>query len=68
MIPRDYDLFAKLKEPLQGTGYSTGENIRIVGRSLLGITEVDALMVYDAFHKSGRRGKQWGGGGGARLY
>jgi hypothetical protein len=34
----DYDLFAKMKEPLQGTRYNTrGEIIHAVGWSLLGI-------------------------------
>jgi hypothetical protein len=38
MGPSDYDLFAKMTEPLRGTRYSTGEeNIRAVGRSLLDI-------------------------------
>jgi hypothetical protein len=34
----DYDLFVKMKEPLRGTRYSTGEEIiRAVGWSLLNI-------------------------------
>jgi histone-lysine N-methyltransferase SETMAR len=38
MSPRDYDLFAKMKEPLRGTRYSTTEEIiHAVGRSLLDI-------------------------------
>jgi hypothetical protein len=38
MRPCDYDLFAKMKEPLRGTRYSTREEIiGAVGRSLLDI-------------------------------
>jgi transposase len=38
MCPCDYDLFAKMKEPLRGTRYNTrDEIIRAVGRSLLDI-------------------------------
>jgi hypothetical protein len=37
MGPRDYDLFAKMTEPLRGTRYNTREMIRAVGRSLLDI-------------------------------
>jgi transposase len=34
MSPHDYDLFAKMKEPLRGTRYSTRQEIiRAVGRS-----------------------------------
>jgi hypothetical protein len=54
MSPFDYDLFAKMKEPLRGIRYNTRQVIILavtVGLS----TEVDALMVYDAFHKFGRR-------------
>jgi hypothetical protein len=46
MRPWDYDFFAKMKEPLPRKRCKTGEEtIRAVGRSLLDITEVDALMV-----------------------
>ena len=35
MSPRDYDLFAKVKEPLQGTRYNTGDElIRAIGTSM----------------------------------
>ena len=38
MSPYDYDLFAKMKEPLRGLGYNTREAItRAVGQSLLDI-------------------------------
>jgi hypothetical protein len=38
MSPCDYDLFAKMKEPLRGTRYGTREEIiHAVGRSLLDI-------------------------------
>jgi len=38
MSPCDYDLFAKMKEPLRGIRYNTREAIiRAVGRSLLDI-------------------------------
>jgi hypothetical protein len=38
MSPCDYELFAKMKEPLRGTLYNArGEIIRAVGRSLLDI-------------------------------
>jgi hypothetical protein len=38
MSPCDYDIFAKMKEPLRGTRYNTREEIiRAVGRSLLDI-------------------------------
>jgi hypothetical protein len=38
MSPCDYDLFAKMKEPLRGTRYNTREEIiRGVGQSLLDI-------------------------------
>jgi hypothetical protein len=38
MSPYDYDLFVKMKEPLRGTHYNTGEEItRAVRRSLLDI-------------------------------
>jgi hypothetical protein len=37
MSTYDYHLFAKMKEPLQGTRYNTREIIHAVGRSLLGI-------------------------------
>ena len=57
----DYDLFAKMKEPLRGIRYNTREAIiRAVGRSLLDINRSNALMVYDAFHKFGRRWYTWG--------
>jgi hypothetical protein len=59
---RDYDLFAKMKEPLRGTRYNTREEIiGAVGRSLLDINRVDTLMVYDAFHNFDRRWFTWGG-------
>jgi len=51
-----------MKEPLRGIHYNTREAIiHAVGRSLLDINKVDALMVYDAFHKFGRRWYTWGG-------
>jgi hypothetical protein len=38
MNPCDYDLFVKMKEPLQGTHYNTREEtIHAVGQSLLNI-------------------------------
>jgi hypothetical protein len=38
LSPCDYDLFAKMKEPLRGTCYNTREEIiRAVGQSLLDI-------------------------------
>jgi hypothetical protein len=38
MSPCDYDIFSKMKEPLQGTRYKTREQIiRAVGASLLDI-------------------------------
>jgi hypothetical protein len=37
MSPCDYDLFAKMKEPLQGIQYNTREIIHAVGLSLLDI-------------------------------
>jgi hypothetical protein len=38
MSPCDYELFAKMNEPLRGTRYNTREEIiRAVGRSLLDI-------------------------------
>jgi hypothetical protein len=52
MSPCDYDLFAKMKAPLRETLYDAREEIiHAVGWS----TEVDALMVHDAFHRFGRR-------------
>ena len=38
MSPRDYDFFARLKEPLRGTRYNTrDERIRALGRSMRNI-------------------------------
>ena len=40
MNPCDYDLFAKLKEPLQGTRYNTRDKlIRAIGRSIRNINK-----------------------------
>ncbi|KAJ4442473.1 hypothetical protein ANN_04059 [Periplaneta americana] len=40
MSPCDYDLFTKVKEPLQGTRYNTrGELIRAIGRSIRNISK-----------------------------
>ena len=56
MNPCDYDLFAKMKEPLRGTRYNTrDEFIRAKGRSIRKSTKVDALIVYDAFQIFGKR-------------
>jgi hypothetical protein len=56
----DYDLFAKMKEPLRGTRYNTREDIIwALGWTHWTSTEVDALMVYDIFHKFGRRWYTW---------
>ena len=42
----DYNLIAKVKQPLQGTRYNIrDELIRAIGTS----TKMDALMVYDTF-------------------
>jgi hypothetical protein len=61
MSPCDYDLFAKMKEPLRGTRYNTREEIiRVVERSLLDINRSGRAVVYDAFHKFGRRWYTWG--------
>ena len=50
MSPCDYDLFAKVKESLWGTKYSTrDELIRAIERPIRKLTKLDALMVYDAF-------------------
>jgi hypothetical protein len=61
----DYDLFAKKKEPQRGTRYSTREGIigavERAGSHCWASTEVDALRVYDAFHKFVRRWYTWGG-------
>ena len=47
MSPCDYDLFAKMKEPLRGTRYNTrDELIRAIGRSIRNINKdgrVDGL-------------------------
>jgi hypothetical protein len=66
MSPCDYEVFAKMKELLQGTRLddTREEIIRAVGRSLLDINK-SMLMVYDTFNKFGRRWYTWGGG---RLY
>ncbi|KAJ4436367.1 hypothetical protein ANN_18999 [Periplaneta americana] len=56
MSPCDYNLFAKVKEPLRGTRYNTrDELIHTIGRSIRNITNMDALMVYDAFQTFGKR-------------
>ena len=48
--PCDFDLFAKVKEPLRGTRYDTrDEIIRTIGRPIRNINKIDTLMVYDAF-------------------
>ena len=40
MSPCDYDLFAKVKEPLRGTRYNTrDELIRAIGRSIRNINK-----------------------------
>ena len=40
MSPRDYDLFAKVKEPLRGTRYNTrDELIHAIGRSIRNINK-----------------------------
>ena len=40
LSPRDYDLFAKVKEPLQGTWYNTrDELIHAIGRSIWNINK-----------------------------
>ena len=40
MSPHDYDLFAKMKEPLRGTRYNTrDELIRTIGRSIRNINK-----------------------------
>ena len=56
MSPCDYDLFAKVKEPLRETRYNTrDELIRAEGRSIRNISKKDELMVYDAFSNIWRK-------------
>ena len=48
--PCDYDLFAKVKEPLRGTRYNTWDHIiRAIRWWIRTSTKMDALMVYDTF-------------------
>ena len=64
MSPCDYDLFAKVKEPLRGTRHNIrDELIRTIGWSIRNINKMDALMVYDAF-QTFEKGDSKGG----RLY
>ena len=58
MSSSDYDLFAKVKDPLRGTLHNTrDELIRAIGRSigLRNIKNMDALMVYDALQTFGQK-------------
>ena len=56
MSPCDYDLYAKVKEPLWGTRYNTrDELIHAIGQSIRNSNKMDALMVCDAFKKFSKR-------------
>ena len=54
MGPCNYDLFAKLKEPLRGTRYNTSnELIPVIWRSIGNISKDGRTIVYDAFQTFG---------------
>ena len=52
----DYELFAKVKEPLRGTRYNTRDELMTaIGAQYGKSTKMDSLMVYDAFQTFGKR-------------
>ena len=56
MSPCNYDLFAKVKEPLRGIWYNTRDKlIHATGQSVWTSTKMNMLMVYDAFQTFGKR-------------
>ena len=55
MSPSDYDLFAKVKEPLRGTGTTLEMNLSMLQGGQHGTsTKMDVLMVYGAFQTFGK--------------
>ena len=56
LSPCDYNLFAKVKEPLRGFRYSTRDDlVPAIGRSFGTSTKMDALMVHEAFQIFGKK-------------
>ena len=56
MSPGDYDLFAEVNKPLRWTRYNIrDEIIRVIGRLILNIKKMDALMVYEASETFGKK-------------
>ena len=56
MSPCDYDLFAKVKEPLRGTRYNTRDELihTIVQSSTEHQQKMDVLLMYDTYQTFGK--------------
>ena len=55
MSPCDYDLFARMKQPLRETRYSKKMNFSCCRAANKEPTKMDSLMVYEAFETHGKK-------------